>query len=59
MILDSTSISIYLAVVFAIAALTLVASTGVVVREVARNRSIRLAHHQSVRTYYGCLALHH
>ena len=59
MILDTTSISIYLIVVFAIAALTLVASLGVVVREVARNRRVRLARHQSVRTYYGRLALHH
>jgi hypothetical protein len=56
---DSTQMYIYLIGVFALAALALVLSLGVVARAVVSNRRTRLARRQSVRAYYGGLALHH
>ena len=56
---DTTTMNVYLIAVFTIAAIALVLSVGVVSSEVGRNRRIRLTRHQSVRTYYGHLALHH
>jgi hypothetical protein len=56
---DTTALTIYLVVAFVLAAIALVLSLGVVATEVAHNRRIRLARHQSMRTYYGRLALHH
>ena len=57
--LDTTTMNVYLIGVFTIAALALVLSLAVVTTEVVRNRRIRLARHQSLRSYYGHLALHH
>ena len=54
-----TTLNIYLIAVFSLAALALVLSLGVVATAVARNRRVRLSSHQSMRAYYGRLALHH
>ena len=56
---DTTAMNVYLIGVFTIAAIALVLSLGVVTTEVVRNRRLRLARHQSLRAYYGHLALHH
>ena len=56
---DTTTLDVYLVVAFGLAALALVLSLGVVATEVARNRRIRLSRRQSLRTYYGRLALSH
>ena len=56
---DTTAMNVYLISVFAIAAIAVVLSLGVVTTEVVRNRRIRLTRHQSRRTYYGQLAFHH
>jgi hypothetical protein len=56
---DTTALDVYLVVAFGLAALALVLSLGAVATEVARNRRIRLSRSQSMRTYYGRLALHH
>ncbi len=56
---DSSSLDLYLVVVFAIALLGALLSVGVLARVVVSNRQVRLARHQSRRTYYGRLALHH
>ena len=54
---DTTTLDVYLVVAFGLAALALVLSLGVVATEVVHNRRIRLSRHQSLRTYYGRLAL--
>lgn len=56
---DTTALDVYLVVAFCLAALALVLSLGVVATEVAHNRHVRLSRRQSLRTYYGRLALHH
>lgn len=56
---DTTALDVYLVVAFGLAALALVLSLGVVATTVARNRRIRLSRHQSLRTYYGRVALNH
>lgn len=56
---DTTAVNVYLVSVFTIAALALVLALGVVTTAVARNRKVRLSRHQSLRSYYGPLALHH
>ena len=56
---DTTAMNAYLIGVFTIAAIALVLSLGVVTTEVVRNRRLRRARHQSLRSYYGHLALHH
>ncbi len=56
---DTTAMNAYLIGVFAIAAIALVLSLGVVTTEVVRHRRLRLTRHQSLRSYYGHLALHH
>jgi hypothetical protein len=56
---DTTQLHVFLIGVFALAALALVLSLGVVAEAVVSTRRDRLARHQSMRTYYGRLALHH
>jgi hypothetical protein len=56
---DTTQMHIYLIGVFALAALALVLSLGVVAEAVVSHRRARLARHLSRRAYYGQLALHH
>ena len=60
---DSSLLGYYLLGVLALAAigLALAVALGVppVARAVVRNRRTRLARHQSLRTYYGRLALRH
>jgi hypothetical protein len=53
------SLATYLAVVLGLAAVSAVASLGVVTAAVVRNRRTRLTRHESMCTYYGRLALHH
>jgi hypothetical protein len=52
-------LSTYLAVVLTLAAASILASLGVVAEAVVRNGSIRRSRHESMRVYYGRLALHH
>jgi hypothetical protein len=54
-----TPLATYLTVVLALAAAGIVASLGVVAGAVVRSRRTRLTRHESVRDYYGRLALHH
>jgi len=58
-VFDSTYLDLYLAGVLAMAILGMALSVAVVARVVVSNRHVRLARHQSRRTYYGRLALHH
>ena len=55
---DTTAMNVFLIGVFTIAAVALVLSLGVATTEVVRHRRIRLTRHQSLRAYYGHLALH-
>lgn len=54
-----TPLATYLAVVLGLAAVSVVASLGVVTATVVRNRRTRLTQHESVCAYYGRLAFHH
>jgi hypothetical protein len=54
-----TPLATYLTVVLALAVISIVASLSVVAGAVVRNRRTRQARHESVRVYYGRLALHH
>jgi len=56
---DSSLVNAFLVAVFSLAGVALVLSLGVLGTEVVRNRRLRLSSHQSLRTYYGRLALHH
>lgn len=60
---DGTLLGSYLFGFLALATIALVFAVGAVAptaaRATARNRRTRLARHQSLRTYYGRLALHH
>ncbi len=56
---DPTSLHLYLVAVFALGALALTLSLGVVARAVVSHRRARLSSRQSMRAYYGRLALHH
>ena len=56
---DTTAMNVYVIGVFTIAAIALVLSLGVVATDVARHRRLRLTRHESLRSYYGHLALHH
>lgn len=56
---DTTQMHLFLIGVFTLTALALVLSVGVLAETVLRNRRVRLARHQSMRTYYGRPALHH
>jgi hypothetical protein len=54
-----TPLATYLTVVLVLAAASVVASLGVAAEAVVRNRRTRLMRHESMRVYYGRLALHH
>jgi hypothetical protein len=56
---DTAAMNAYLIGVFAITAIALVLSLGVVTTGIVRNRRVRLGRQQSMRPYYGRLALHH
>jgi hypothetical protein len=58
-VFDSTQMHLYLIGVFALAALALVLSLGVVARAVVSNRRARVSRRRSIRGYHGRLALHH
>jgi hypothetical protein len=49
----------YLTVVIGLAVVSIVVSLGVVAEATLRNRHTRRSRHESMRTYYGRLALHH
>jgi hypothetical protein len=59
MVFHTAPVALFLSLVLAVAAVGVVLSLRVVVEVAVRNRSTRLARHQSRRTYYGRLALHH
>ena len=56
---NSTLMGYYLLGVLALAAIALALAVGVATRTVVTNRRVRLASRQSMRSSYGCLALHH
>jgi ABC-type Fe3+ transport system permease subunit len=56
---DSTQIALYLSLVLAMAAAGLALVLATFGGAVARNRRARLDRHESRRTYYGRLTLHH
>jgi hypothetical protein len=56
---DTTQISIFLALVLAVAAVGIALTTGVLAEAIVRNRRVRVSRHESMRTYYGRLVLHH
>jgi hypothetical protein len=56
---DSTTLTYWIVGFFVLAALGAATGLGVVVAEVLRNRRVRLARRQNVRTYYRGLVLSH
>jgi hypothetical protein len=56
---DSTPMGYYLLGVLTLAAIALVLALGVATRTVVSNRRTRLSRRESVRAYYGCVALRH
>jgi hypothetical protein len=56
---DPTTLTHWIVGFFVIAALGAATGLGVVVTEVLRNRGVRLARRQSMRTYYRGLVLSH
>jgi hypothetical protein len=55
---DSTLLGDYLLGVLLLAAIAFALAVGMGARVVTSNRRLRLARHQSMRTYYGRTALH-
>jgi hypothetical protein len=56
---DTTQIALYLSLVLTVAAIGLTLVFGVLADSVVRNRRTRHKRHESLRAYYGRLALHH
>jgi hypothetical protein len=56
---NSTLLGYYLLGVLTLAAIGLALAVGVATQTVVSNRRVRLSRRQSMRSYYGCLALHH
>ena len=56
---DTTQIALYLSLVLALAAVGFSLTVGVLAEAVVRNHRERISRHESRRTYYGRLALHH
>ncbi|WP_151081524.1 hypothetical protein [Nocardioides cynanchi] len=56
---DSTLLGDYLLGVLVLAAIALGLAVGMGVQVVTSHRRVRLARHQTMRTYYGRAALHH
>jgi hypothetical protein len=56
---DTTEIALYLSLVLTVAAIGLTLVLGVLAESVVRNRRTRRTRHESLRAYYGRLALHH
>lgn len=54
-----TGLTAFAVVFVALAAVAAVVALGLIGEFVVSNRRVRLARHQSVRAYYGGLALHH
>jgi hypothetical protein len=59
MVYDTTQIALFLSLVLTLAAVGLSLVTGVLAEAVVRNRRIRHTRQESLRVYYGRLALHH
>jgi hypothetical protein len=59
MFYDTTQIALYLSLVLTVAAIGITLVLGELAEAVVRNRRVRLDRHESRRTYYGRLALHH
>jgi hypothetical protein len=56
---EPSTLTTYLALVFGLAAISVVATLGILAEAVVRNRRIRVSRHESLRAYYCRLALHH
>lgn len=56
--LDLGVLTTYVTVVLSLAAISTVASLGVVSEAVVRNRRTRLSRHEPLRTHDGCQAPH-
>ena len=56
---DPTTLMHWIVGFFVLAALGAATGLAVVVAEILRNRRVRLARHQSLRTYYRGLVLSH
>lgn len=56
---DTTQITLFVTLVLTVSAIGGVLSLGVIAHAVVTHRGERLARGQSMRTYYGRLALHH
>jgi hypothetical protein len=56
---DTTQISIFLALVLTVATVGIALIAGVLAEAIVRNRRVRVSRHESMRTYYGRLVLHH
>ena len=57
--LDPTTLTYWIVGFFVLAALGVAGAVAAVGAEVLRNRRVRLARHQSLRTYYRGLVLSH
>ena len=56
---DTTQIALYLSLVLTVAAMGLTLVLGVLAESVVRDRRTRRTRLESLRAYYGRLALHH
>ena len=56
---DSQTLTVFLTMLLVVAVASTVYATSVVAQVVATARRTRLARGESVRTYYGRVALHH
>jgi hypothetical protein len=56
---DTTTITLFVALVLTVAATGLAAVAGVLAEAVVRNRRSRPRRHESLCTYYGRVAFHH
>jgi CHASE1-domain containing sensor protein len=56
---DTTQISIFLALFLTVATVGIALIAGVLAEAIVRNRRVRVSRHESMRTYYGRLVLHH
>jgi hypothetical protein len=56
---NSTLMGYYLLGVLTLAAIAFALAVGVATRTVVSNRRVRLSRHQSMRSYYGDVALRH
>jgi hypothetical protein len=56
---DTTQIALLLTLVLTVAAVGITLTAGMLAEAVVRNRRVRVTRHESMRTYYGRVVLHH